>query len=191
MIMKILAIFAMLLLLMQPAYAEELGVVEVELIDIEPYTGMFGPGHMFYGFKLMLEGVDEFITFQPEAKLLKKMQHAQLRLAEAKGEQLKNNVAYMEKALEQYQRALDKVDKDIAKQKQNRVITATMNASIDTAQLFMEQQQLVLEQMQILNPSLVGLQTAIQDTEQTMEQIEEHTQRRINGTIQIVGLGGN
>ena len=189
--MKTLAILTMFLLLMQPAYAEELGTIDVELLDIEPYTGMFGPGHMLYGFKLMLEGVDEFITFQPEAKLLKKMQHAQLRLAEAKGEQLKNNEAYMAKALEQYQKSVDKVTLDIAKQKAKQTVSAEMNASIDTAQLFMEQQRLMLQQMQMQYPELTALKNAVQTNIMVMEQVEEHTQKRINGTITVVGLGGN
>jgi Domain of unknown function (DUF5667) len=70
--------------------------------DVQPYTGPLGPDSPLYGLKLALENLDEAFTFNTSEKVVKEMQHAELRIAEIKGLLLMNKSVVAERALDGY-----------------------------------------------------------------------------------------
>jgi len=70
--------------------------------DIQPYFGPLGPGSPLYGLKIALENLDEAFTFNASEKVIKQMEHAELRIAEIKGLLLMNKSVEAEGALDAY-----------------------------------------------------------------------------------------
>jgi len=70
--------------------------------NITPYFGPLGPDSPLYGLKLAWENLDEAFTFNTSEKVTKEMQHADLRIAEAKGLLLMNRSADAGRALDAY-----------------------------------------------------------------------------------------
>jgi hypothetical protein len=70
--------------------------------DVEAYFGPLGPDSPLYGLKLALENLDEAFTFNQSEKVMKQMDHAELRIAEIKGLLLMNRSVEAERALDAY-----------------------------------------------------------------------------------------
>jgi hypothetical protein len=70
--------------------------------DVEAYFGPLGPDSPLYGLKLALENLDEAFTFNQSQKVIKQMDHAELRIAEIKGLLLMNKSVEAERALDAY-----------------------------------------------------------------------------------------
>jgi len=75
--------------------------------DIEPYFGPLVPGNPLYELKLALENLDEAFTLDTSEKVLKQVNHAELRISEIKGLLLMNRSEEAERALDAY---LEKMD---------------------------------------------------------------------------------
>ena len=83
----------------QDATTSDDETIIAEFNDIEPYSGNYGPESNLYQVKLILERIDEVLTFDPVRKIEKKLEHAKTRLAEAKGEIIQNRIANANKIL--------------------------------------------------------------------------------------------
>jgi hypothetical protein len=70
--------------------------------DVQAYFGPLGPDSPLYGLKLALENLDEAFTFNASEKVMKQMNHAELRIAEIKGLLLMNKSVEAERALDAY-----------------------------------------------------------------------------------------
>lgn len=112
---------------------------ENDIVGIEPYTGMIGPNHFLYRFKLMMERVDESLTFDPVKKMEKQMKYAQLRLAEAQHEISMNRTQTAEKAMLNYNTQMQKVNTVLNNEK---LYTALIETKMQT------EQKNIIEQIQ-------------------------------------------
>jgi hypothetical protein len=96
--------------------AEEVTSSDIVITDdIEPYFGPLGPESPLFGLKLALENLDEAFTFNQSEKVMKQMNHAELRIAEIKGLLLMNKSAEAERALDGYFEKLNLTNLDLAK----------------------------------------------------------------------------
>ena len=180
--LKILFLVGLFLLLIpSSAFAEE---YSAEFDDIAPYTGMFGSDHALYKFKLMLERFDEGLTFNPVKKMEKKMNHAQLRLAEAKREMLFNRVQNADMTMELYKEKMVDVNADMSKAIASPQ-TENMRIGLENMQVHMERHRLVVQKMKQDNDDLM-VNTAIM--EQIRTQLKEHTGNTITAKLRYNGI---
>ena len=70
--------------------------------DIAPYNGTIGADSPLHGLKLAMEDLDETFTFDDARRVEKRLDHAQLRIAEFRQELDLNRTRAAERALEQY-----------------------------------------------------------------------------------------
>lgn len=112
MIKKLIILMFLISLAMIPTQT----FAEDDIVGMEPYTGMIGPNHFLYRFKLMMERVDEALTFNSAKKLDKQMKYAQLRLAEAQHEISMNRTQTAEKAMLNYNNQMQKVNTSLNKE---------------------------------------------------------------------------
>ena len=82
--------------------------------NITPYFGPMGPDSPLYGLKLAWENLDEAFTFNASEKVVKEMDHADLRIAEAKGLLLMNKSAYADRALDEYFEKMNRTAIDLS-----------------------------------------------------------------------------
>jgi hypothetical protein len=75
--------------------------------DIAPYNGPIGADSPLHGLKLAMEDLDETFTFNDTQRVEKRLDHAQLRIAEVKRELDLNRTTSAERALEQYRQKLN------------------------------------------------------------------------------------
>ena len=101
--------------------------------DIQPYDGSFGPNSRLYGVKLMLEKIDEALSFDPAKKVEKKLNNARTRLAEAKGELLQNRMANAEKVMARYQNKRAEAETELVKAGVGA--TEALNARLEKVQI--------------------------------------------------------
>ena len=75
--------------------------------DIAPYNGSIGADSPLHGLKLAMEDLDETFTFNDTQRVEKRLDHAQLRIAEVKRELDLNRTTSAERVLEQYRQKLN------------------------------------------------------------------------------------
>ena len=75
--------------------------------DIAPYNGTISPDSPVYGLKLAMEDLDETFTFNDTQRVEKRLDHAQLRIAEVRRELDLNRTTTAERALEMYRLKLN------------------------------------------------------------------------------------
>jgi hypothetical protein len=82
--------------------------------DVEAYFGPLGPGSPLYGLKIALENLDEAFTPNQGEKVMKQMDHAELRIGEIKGLLLMNRSVEAERALDAYFEKLNLTSLDLS-----------------------------------------------------------------------------
>lgn len=81
--------------------------------DVQPYNGWIGADSPLYGMKLWFQGVDESLSGNANAKMVKQMAHAQERLSEAQAMGIANKYGAMDAALCEYDRALVRINQTL------------------------------------------------------------------------------
>jgi hypothetical protein len=140
--------------------------------DIEPYFGPLGPDSPLFGLKLALENLDEAFTFNQSEKVMKQMNHAELRIAEIKGLLLMNKSAEAERALDGYFEKLNLTNLDLS-----RIPVRT--TGIATAYQQHAKHQLALWDLLQENPNSTKLRQAYNHTLALEEKFMEKSQIRI------------
>ena len=82
--------------------------------DIAPYNGTIGADSPLHGLKLAMEDLDETFTFNDTRRVEKRLDHAQIRIAEFRQELDNNRTRAAERALEQYRQKLDLTEQSLA-----------------------------------------------------------------------------
>jgi hypothetical protein len=140
--------------------------------DIEEYNGSVGPDNALYGLKLAFESIDESFTWNASEKLVKKVEHSRLRIAEAKTELKNNNNEAAEKAFERYKEKVNETEESISRISGN-------DSGILKAQKMIVKHQYVLEQLLGLHPNNTGLQNAYNRSLEQEDKFELKTDRKI------------
>ncbi|HMA04454.1 MAG TPA: DUF5667 domain-containing protein [Methanomicrobiales archaeon] len=70
--------------------------------DVQPYVGPLGPDSPLFELKLALENLDEAFTANASEKVMKEMQHAELRISEIKGLLFMNRSVEAERGFQAY-----------------------------------------------------------------------------------------
>ena len=138
----------------QDATTSDDETIIAEFNDIEPYSGNYGPESNLYQVKLILERIDEVLTFDPVRKIEKKLEHAKTRLAEAKGEIIQNRIANANKILELgYENKIVEVNADLVKLSEGASIA--MKNRLEASQIKAEQHKLVIQSLIDKNPDAI------------------------------------
>jgi len=107
--------------------------------NITPYEGWLGPDNLFYGLKTALEKVDEERSPTADAKILKQIEHAEKRIAEAQAMEKKGNAWAVGKAMDKYKEKYDEINETIAK--------GVNETGLEHALLMVAKHKLVLERL--------------------------------------------
>jgi hypothetical protein len=140
--------------------------------DIEAYFGPVGPGSPLYGLKLALENLDEAFTLSQSEKVMKQMDHAELRIAEIKGLLLMNQSAEAERALDAYFEKLNLTTLDLSS-------IPVRTTGIATAYQQHVKHELALRDLLEANPNSTKLWRAYNHTLGLEEKFVEKAQVRI------------
>ena len=140
---------------------------ELVIEDVEPFTGSIGPGDLLYGLKITFENLDESFTFNKTRKLEKQLEHAELRLAEAKYELEMDRSENAEEAIERFKVKIQTSD-DLLSELGN-------DTSLLDPQMTIAKHQFVLEQLLISNPDLAGLEITIEHSAELGKKFETKT----------------
>ena len=170
-----LALALVISLMPVQTYAEEL---TPELDDIQPYDGMFPPEHALYRFKLMLERMDEGLTFNPVKRMEKKMNHAQTRLAEAKRALMLNKIQHAEEVMLRYKDKMVEVTDDLVELDDDDVLPEM----VQVMQMQMEQHRLSIKKM-AQEHDLYSLQISLGNEELRRIHMQEYTGDTVIGTL--------
>ena len=144
--------------------------------DVEAYFGPVGPGSPLFGLKLALENLDEAFTFNQSQKVLKQMDHAELRIAEIKGLLLLNKTVEAERALDAYFEKLNLTALDLSS-------VPVRTTGIATAYQQHVKHQLVLRDLLEANPNSTKLWQAYNHTLSLEEKFMEKAQVRIEKRV--------
>lgn len=125
--------------------------------DIQPYTGYIGPDSPLYELKIIVENIDEQLTFNKTAKIEKKLKHAKTRISEAKRELLKNRNETASKAMSKYAQKSQDIENEIR-------INGDKIVGLENARIQIMKHQLVLQILSKQNPDNVGIQKALYNT---------------------------
>jgi hypothetical protein len=82
--------------------------------DIAAYSGPIGADNPMHGLKLAMEDLDETFTFNDTQRVEKRLDHAQLRIAEVRQELDFNRTAAADRVLEQYRQKLNLTEGSLA-----------------------------------------------------------------------------
>jgi len=141
--------------------------------DIEPYNGPIGADNALYGLKIAMEDLDETFTFNATERLDKRINHANIRIAEAKREMAMNRTSYAERALELYWQKLNLTE--------TALTTYPSNATgLLHAQEMITKHQLVLENLLLAHPNNTGLARAYNNSLALEQKFEAKTAIRLD-----------
>jgi hypothetical protein len=82
--------------------------------DIAAYSGPIGAENPMHGLKLAMEDLDETFTFNDTQRVEKRLDHAQLRIAEVRQELDLNHTAAADRVLELYRQKLNRTEGSLA-----------------------------------------------------------------------------
>ena len=82
--------------------------------DIAAYSGPIGADNPMHGLKLAMEDLDETFTFNDTQRVEKRLDHAQLRIAEVRQELDRNHTAAADRVLELYRQKLNLTEGSLA-----------------------------------------------------------------------------
>lgn len=169
----IVVIAICLLLIPAQTYAED-----IDFDEIKAYGGIVGPNNIFYGFKLILERVDETLTFDPVRKVEKQLENAELRIAEAKAEMLHNRVNVAEATMARYTTKMATINAGIKNMLEG---DKDPNATrIENLQKTMERQ---METIRIMEQDNSGLSISTRNIEEAQTKLIAETGKIYRGKI--------
>ena len=143
----------------------------MEFEDLPPYDESIGADSPLYGLKLAWEDLDESFTTNESERVTKQMNHAQVRLSEAKRELAKNRTGTAEQALDLYWQKVNLT--------QMRLAYFGSNATgLLHAQEMQAKHQIILENLMITHPGNPGLARAYNNSQRLGEKFEEKTMTR-------------
>ncbi len=144
--------------------------------DIKPYEGSIGPGSALYGLKIAIENMGETFTFNETEKVKKQVEHAELRLAEAKAELKKNNIDAANRAIERYREKIQAADDRVTGIRRQE-------PELLDAQERIVKHQLVLQQLLEAHPGNRGLETALNNSQRLEVRFENKTRIRLEHEV--------
>jgi hypothetical protein len=130
-----------------------------------------------YGLKLAMEDLDETFTFNDTQRVEKRLDHAQLRIAEVRRELDLNRTATAERALEQYRQKLNLTEGSLTPFGSNA--TGLLHA-----QEMITRHQTVLANLVILYPNNTGLSRAYNNSLFLEQKFGEKTEMRFTRFIE-------
>jgi Domain of unknown function (DUF5667) len=139
--------------------------------DIVPYNGTVGADSPVYGLKIAMEDLDETFTFNDTERVEKRLDHAQLRIAEVLRELDLNRTTSAERALDQYRQKLNLTEGSLAPFGSNA--TGLLHA-----QEMITRHQVVLANLVILYPDNTGLARAYNNSLLLEQKFGEKTEMR-------------
>ncbi len=159
------------------AQAVQDGKIKDIVDDIKPYEGSTGPGSFLYGLKIAIENTGEAFTFNESEKVKKQVEHAELRIAEAKAELKKNNTEAANRALERYREKIQATDDRLTGLRRNE-------PELLDAQERIIKHQLVLRRLQESQPDNRGLEIALNNSMRLEEKFELRTKVKLEREIE-------
>jgi hypothetical protein len=139
--------------------------------DIAPYNGPIGADSPLHGLKLAMEDLDETFTFNDTQRVEKRLDHAQLRIAEVRRELDLNRTTSAERALEQYRQKLNLTEGSLTPFGSNA--TGLLHA-----QEMIARHQTVLANLVLLYPNNTGLARAYNNSLLLEQKFGEKTEMR-------------
>jgi hypothetical protein len=139
--------------------------------DIAPYNGPIGADSPLHGLKLAMEDLDETFTFNDTQRVEKRLDHAQLRIAEVRRELDFNRTTTAERALDQYRQKLNLTEGSLTPFGSNA--TGLLHA-----QEMITRHQTVLANLVILYPNTTGLARAYNNSLLLEQKFGEKTEMR-------------
>ena len=139
--------------------------------EIAPYNGPIGADSPVYRLKLAMEDLDETFTFNDTQRVEKRLDHAQLRIAEVRRELNLNRTATAERALEQYRQKLNLTEGSLTPFGSNA--TGLLHA-----QEMITRHQTVLANLVLLYPNTTGLARAYNNSLLLEQKFGEKTEMR-------------
>lgn len=175
-------IIALALLCMAGTAAAETAAPEIpdamEFEDLPPYDESIGADSPLYGLKLAWEDLDESFTANESERITKQMNHAQVRLSEAKRELAKNRTDTAEQALDLYWQKVNLTQMQLAYFGSNA--TGLLHA-----QEMHAKHRIVLENLMITHPGNPGLARAYNNSMRLEQKFEEKTQTRFEKRLEM------
>lgn len=144
--------------------------------DIALYPGPLGPDSPLFGLTVALENLDETFTFNDTQRVEKQVDHAQIRIAEARQEFEFNQTGYAERSLELYRQKLNQTELSIAPLKSNA--TGLLHA-----QELITRHQTELSNLLSLYPNNTGLARAYNNNLELEQKFGDKTQMRFDRSI--------
>jgi len=142
---------------------------------IQPYNGPIGPDSPLYGLKLALEDMDESFTANQTRKIDLQMDHAEIRIAEAKKELDDGRDDLAQEALGRYWQKMNLTNTSIT--------NWTGNATgLLHAQEMITKHQFVLQQLLQTHPGNPGLMRAYNNSQELEEKFADKTASWFNRT---------
>jgi len=139
--------------------------------DIAPYNGSIGADSPLHGLKLAMEDLDETFTFNDTQRVEKRLDHAQLRIAEVRRELDLNRTTSAERALDQYRQKLNLTE--------GKLTPFGSNATgLLHAQEMITRHQTVLANLVLLYPNTTGLARAYNNSLLLEQKFGEKTEMR-------------
>jgi hypothetical protein len=145
--------------------------------DIMPYNGPIGADSPLHGLKLAMEDLDETFTFNDTQRVEKRLDHAQLRIAEVRRELDLNRTTSAERALEQYRQKLNLTEGSLTPFGSNA--TGLLHA-----QEMITRHQAVLASLVLRYPNNTGLARAYNNSLALEQKFGEKTEMRFTRFIE-------
>jgi hypothetical protein len=145
--------------------------------DIAPYNGPIGADSPLHGLKLAMEDLDETFTFNDTQRVEKRLDHAQLRIAEVRRELNLNRTTSAERALEQYRQKLNLTEGSLTPFGSNA--TGLLHA-----QEMITRHQSILASLVLLYPNNTGLARAYNNSLLLEKKFGEKTEMRFTRFIE-------
>jgi hypothetical protein len=139
--------------------------------DIAPYNGPIGADSPLHGLKLAMEDLDETFTFNDTQRVEKRLDHAQLRIAEVRRELDLNRTSTAERVLELYRQKLNLTAGSLTPFGSNA--TGLLHA-----QEMITRHQAVLANLLLLYPNNTGLARAYNNSLLLEQKFGEKTEMR-------------
>ncbi len=149
----------------------------LEMGDIPPYEGPIGADSPLYGLKLAWEDFDESFTTNESVRVNKQMNHARLRLSEARRELAENRTGTADQALELYWQKVSQTQARLA-------YFGSNETSLLHAQEMHAKHQIVLENLLISHPDNTGLARAYNNSLGLEQKFQEKTQTRFEKVME-------
>jgi len=145
--------------------------------DIAPYNGPIGADSPLHGLKLAMEDLDETFTFNDTQRVEKRLDHAQLRIAEVRRELDLNRTTSAERALEQYRQKLNLTEGSLTPFGSNA-------SGLLHAQEMITRHQSVLASLVLLYPNNTGLARAYTNSLVLEQRFGEKTEMKFTRFIE-------